>query len=63
MSQKIKVLIVDDSAVVRHALRSLLSPDPDIQVIGAAADPFIAAQRMKIQAPDVIVLDVPVAAS
>lgn len=58
MSEKIKVLIVDDSAVVRQALRSLLAHDPKIEVIGAAADPYIAAQRMKIQAPDVIVLDV-----
>lgn len=58
MSGRIKVLIVDDSAVVRQTLKSLLVPDPDIQVIGTAADPYIAAMRMKSQAPDVIVLDV-----
>jgi two-component system chemotaxis response regulator CheB len=55
---QIKVLIVDDSAVVRQVLTSLLAAAPDIQVIGAAADPLLAFERMKLQWPDVIVLDV-----
>jgi len=55
---KIKVLIVDDSAVVRQALQSVLESDPHIEVIGTANDPFVAAQRMKDQIPDVITLDV-----
>ncbi len=58
MSQKIKVLIVDDSAVVRQALTEVLSSDPAIEVIGSASDPFIAADRMRERIPDVITLDV-----
>jgi len=58
MSDKIKVLIVDDSAVVRQTLEQILSSDPGIEVIGTAADPFIAAKRMKTTVPDVITLDV-----
>lgn len=54
----VKVLIVDDSAVVRQTLEQLLSSDPEIEVVGAAADPFIAAERMKDVVPDVITLDV-----
>ncbi len=58
MSGKIKVLIVDDSAVVRQALTEILSSDRDIVVIGAAADPYIAAERMEKETPDVITLDI-----
>ena len=56
--EKIKVLIVDDSAVVRSTLAEILSSDPDIEVIATANDPFIAAERMKRQLPDVITLDI-----
>jgi two-component system chemotaxis response regulator CheB len=55
---KINVLIVDDSAVVRQVVTEVLSGDPGINVIGAAADPLFAMERMKRQWPDVIVLDV-----
>ncbi len=55
---KIKVLIVDDSAVVRQTLADLLSSDPAIQVIATAADPFVAAERIREQVPDVITLDI-----
>lgn len=58
MSKKIKVLIVDDSALVRQTLIELLSSDPGIEVIGAATDPFAAVERMKEVVPDVITLDV-----
>ncbi|MDP3878514.1 MAG: chemotaxis response regulator protein-glutamate methylesterase [Methylobacter sp.] len=54
----IKVLIVDDSAVVRQVLTANLSQDPGITVIGAVADPVFAMARMQLQWPDVIVLDV-----
>ena len=54
----IKVLIVDDSAVVRQVLIGLLSATPGIEVMPAAADPLLAMERMKLQWPDVIVLDV-----
>jgi two-component system, chemotaxis family, protein-glutamate methylesterase/glutaminase len=55
---KIKVLIVDDSAVVRQALSSILATDPSIEVLGTAADPFFAAMKIAKEAPDVITLDI-----
>jgi two-component system, chemotaxis family, protein-glutamate methylesterase/glutaminase len=55
---RIKVMIVDDSAVVRQVLVELLGADPGIEVTAAVADPLFAMQRMKSQWPDVIVLDV-----
>ncbi len=58
MRPRIKVLVVDDSAVVRQTMREILSSDPRIEVIGAAADPFIAADRLRDDVPDVITLDV-----
>jgi two-component system, chemotaxis family, protein-glutamate methylesterase/glutaminase len=53
----IRVLIVDDSAVVRQALTDILGSDQQIEVMGAARDPFVAAQHMAREVPDVIVLD------
>jgi two-component system chemotaxis response regulator CheB len=58
LNRKIRVLIVDDSAVVRQTLSILLSSDPEIEVTGTAADPFVAAERMSDQVPDVITLDI-----
>ncbi len=55
---RIKVLVVDDSAVVRQVVAGMLKEDPGIEVIAACADPLLAMERMKIQWPDVIVLDV-----
>ena len=55
---KIRVLIVDDSAVVRQTLREVLQSDPEIEVIATAGDPFVAADRIAEQAPDVITLDI-----
>ena len=55
---KIKVLVVDDSALVRNALTEILSSDPEIEVVGSAADPFLAAKRMETVIPDVMTLDV-----
>jgi two-component system chemotaxis response regulator CheB len=55
---KIRVLIVDDSAVVRQALSEILQSDPDIAVMGVAADPYVAAEIMQSEIPDVITLDV-----
>ncbi len=57
-SPRVKVLIVDDSAVVRQTLSEILSADPSIEVIGTASDPFVAAERMLQQIPDVITLDI-----
>ncbi len=55
---KIRVLIVDDSAVVRQTLREVLESDPEIEVIATAGDPFVAADRIAEQVPDVITLDI-----
>jgi two-component system chemotaxis response regulator CheB len=55
---KISVLIVDDSAVVREVVKQVLEADPGIQVIGTAMDPIFAMEKMKVQWPDVIVLDI-----
>lgn len=54
----IKIMVVDDSAVVRQVLTGLLNTHPGMEVIYAVADPLLAMERMKIQWPDVIVLDV-----
>ncbi len=56
--KKIRVLIVDDSALVRQTLVSVLSSDPKIEVMGAAADPYAAAHKMRDEVPDVITLDI-----
>lgn len=58
MKPPVKVLIVDDSAVVRQTLSDVLGSDPDIQVLGTASDPFVAARRLQAELPDVITLDV-----
>lgn len=58
MKEKIKVLVVDDSAVVRQVLSGLLKRDPGITVLAAVADPLFAIERMKQQWPDVILLDI-----
>ncbi len=54
---KIKVLIVDDSAIVRQKLTEILSSDHEIEVMGSAPNPYIAVQKMELEAPDVIMLD------
>src|SRR5512135_3880454 len=58
MSKKIRVLIVDDSAVVRQTLRDILSSDPAIEVMATASDPYVAAEKIRLEVPDVITLDV-----
>ena len=57
-SDKTKVLIVDDSAVVRQTLSKLLATDKQIEVIGTASDPYIAANKIRNIVPDVITLDI-----
>lgn len=54
----IKVLVVDDSAVVRKVLTSELARDPEIEVVGSAPDPYIARDKIVKLKPDVITLDV-----
>ncbi len=58
MNNKIKVLIVDDSAVVRQTMEEILSSDACIEVMATASDPFFAAEKIKHELPDVITLDV-----
>jgi two-component system chemotaxis response regulator CheB len=56
--RKIKVLIIDDSALVRRLLTELLSSDRSIEVLGAASDAYIAREKIKALNPDVLTLDV-----
>jgi len=56
--RKIRVLIVDDSAVVRQTLEDILSSDPQIEIMGTAVDPYAAAERLKKEVPDVMTLDI-----
>ncbi|RWX76522.1 chemotaxis response regulator protein-glutamate methylesterase [Neorhizobium lilium] len=58
MPGKIRVLIIDDSASVRQTLTAVLSSDPEIEVMGVANDPFMAARKIREEIPDVITLDV-----
>lgn len=53
-----RVLIVDDSASVRQTMKAILEEDPELEVIGTAADPFAAARIIQSEVPDVITLDV-----
>jgi len=54
----IKVYVVDDSAVVRQTLMHLLKDDPDIQLVGSAPNPLIAAPLLRKNRPDVLLLDI-----
>lgn len=55
---KIRVLVIDDSALIRQMLTEILSSRDDIEVVGTAADPFIAREKIKQLAPDVLTLDI-----
>ncbi len=57
-NKKIKVLIIDDSALVRRTMEEIFQTDPEIEVIGKASDPFIAAKKLQEEVPDVITLDI-----
>lgn len=58
LPRRCKVLIVDDSAVVRQLLSEILAADPEIEVVGTAADPYLAREKIKRLNPDVLTLDV-----
>src|ERR1700704_5388017 len=53
-----RVLIVDDSAVVRRLLADALGREPDIEVVGSAADPFVARDMILRLEPDLITVDI-----
>ena len=57
-AKRIRVLIVDDSALVRRLLTDMLSSDPGIEVVGAAGDAYVAREKIKELNPDVLTLDV-----
>ncbi len=57
-SKKISVLIVDDSAIVRQVMSEIINSDPMLEVMATASDPFYAAQKLRKEVPDVIILDV-----
>jgi two-component system chemotaxis response regulator CheB len=56
--KKVRVLVVDDSAVMRQLLTEILSSDPGIEVVGTAPDPYVARDKIKLLNPDVLTLDV-----
>ena len=56
--RKIRVLIVDDSAIVRKMLAEALASEPDMEVVGTAPDPFVARDKIVSLRPDVITLDI-----
>jgi two-component system chemotaxis response regulator CheB len=56
--RKIRVLVVDDSAVVRHMISGALAQDPEIEVVGAACDPYVARDMILKLEPDVLTLDI-----
>jgi two-component system chemotaxis response regulator CheB len=58
MLKKIKVLIVDDSAIVREILKRGLSSDPMIEVVGTAPDVYVARDKIVLRKPDVLTLDI-----
>ncbi len=56
--KKIKVLIIDDSALIRQMLTGILGSDAQIEVVGVAPDPYVAREKIKALNPDVLTLDV-----
>jgi two-component system, chemotaxis family, protein-glutamate methylesterase/glutaminase len=58
MKKSIKVLVIDDSALVRQTLSEIISSDRELRVIGTAGDPYFAAGKIREEIPDVITLDV-----
>ena len=58
MMKRIRVLVVDDSALVRELLTAGLAKDPELEVVGSAANPYIARDKIVELRPDVLTLDV-----
>jgi len=56
--KRVRVLVIDDSALVRRLMSAMLACDPEIEVVGTAADPLIAREKIKQLNPDVLTLDV-----
>ncbi|MCF8031678.1 MAG: chemotaxis response regulator protein-glutamate methylesterase [Desulfarculaceae bacterium] len=58
MQRTVKILVVDDSAMIREFLRQVLDAEPDLCVVGTAADPYFARDKIKQLEPDVLTLDI-----
>lgn len=58
MANPVRVLIVDDSALMRQLLTSILGSDPELEVVGTAGDPYVAREKIKALNPDVLTLDI-----
>ncbi len=58
MAAKIRVLVIDDSAVIRQLLTEIINAQPDMEVVGTASDPLIAREKIKQLSPDVLTLDI-----
>ena len=58
IAKKIKVLCVDDSALMRNLLTGIINAQPDMQVVATASDPLIARDLIKRHDPDVLTLDI-----
>ena len=56
--ERIKVLIIDDSALVRKLMTEIISREPDMEVVGVAPDPYVARDLIKSTDPDVLTLDI-----
>src|SRR5271155_2164628 len=56
--RRVRVLIVDDSAIVRKALTDIVGSHPELEVVGAAPDPFVARDKILALKPDVLTLDI-----
>ncbi|MCF7987578.1 MAG: response regulator [Methylovulum sp.] len=56
--KKVRVLIVDDSLLIREVLTEILNSSPDIEVVGGAEDPYVAREMIKQLNPDVLTLDI-----
>jgi two-component system, chemotaxis family, protein-glutamate methylesterase/glutaminase len=56
--RKIRVMVVDDSALVRETLSTILTSDPQIELFATAPDPIVAMRKMEVERPDVIILDI-----
>lgn len=57
-NRKIKVLVIDDSALIRSVIKEIVDREPDMECVGAAPDPLVAREMIKLLNPDVLTLDV-----
>ncbi len=58
LQRKIKVLIIDDSALIRSVLKEIINSQPDMETVGVASNPLVAREMIKTLNPDVLTLDV-----